>query len=407
MFNFYRFFSILFIPIVYLNIFLRLINNKEDKKRYKERFGLTNKNKPEKNIIWIHAASVGEFKSSRMIIDSYYKNYSILVTTTTKSAAEYANNFYSDKIIHQYAPFDVEIWIKRFLNFWQPKLVIWIESDFWPIILNAIKQNNIKCILINARISPTSFKRWKLFRKNYNNILSTFDRIFVQSKEDLKRFKYLSDKKIEFIGNLKLAKGSIENLKPKKNNDEKIIMFTSTHKEEEGILLEIIEKIYIKYNFTKFYIAPRHPERSDFIKQNLKKIIPGLNFENNGSHKNLRITIIDSFGKLPKYFNLSDIVFLGGSFSNNGGHNPIEAANYDCAIVSGNRVFNWHNIYTEMESENACFLINKKNELETLIEKLINNENMLKKSKQNAKKFAEKKFFDEEKIKNIINSNLI
>ena len=144
MFNFYRYFSIILIPIIYINIFLRLINNKEDKKRYKERFGITNKNKPEKNIIWIHAASVGEFKSSKMLIESYYKNYSILVTTTTKSAAEYAHNFYSDKIIHQYAPFDVEIWIKRFLNFWQPKLIIWIESDFWPITLNVIKQNNIK-----------------------------------------------------------------------------------------------------------------------------------------------------------------------------------------------------------------------------------------------------------------------
>ena len=93
--------------------------------------------------------------------------------------------------------------------------------------------------------------------------------------------------------------------------------------------------------------------------------------------------------------------------SNNGGHNPIEPARHNCAIIAGNNVFNWQNIYDEMVKEQACYIVNNLQKLEVIIEKLINGEDILKKSKQNALNFAQKKFFDEEKLIDIINSNLI
>ena len=105
-------------PLVYLNTYLRLIRKKEDTDRYKERFGYTNfKQILEKDVIWIHASSVGEFKSCDFLINSFHKNYNLLITTTTKTAADYALKNYGEKIIHQYAPFDVVPWINKFLNF--------------------------------------------------------------------------------------------------------------------------------------------------------------------------------------------------------------------------------------------------------------------------------------------------
>ena len=125
--------SFLLIPLIVINTLIRVFTNKEDKKRYRERYGITTITKPNnKDIIWIHATSVGEFKSSDFLINSFYKKYCILITTTTKTASEYAIKNYGDKIIHQYAPFDISIWINRFLKNWKPKLVIWIESDLWP-----------------------------------------------------------------------------------------------------------------------------------------------------------------------------------------------------------------------------------------------------------------------------------
>ena len=205
MFKLYSFFSFIAIPLILINIFLRLLNNKEDKNRYKERFGKSSVKRPDKEIIWIHAASIGEFKSSHCIIEEYNKKYSILVTTTTKSAADYIEMNYSGKVIHQYAPFDVKIWILRFIKYWNPKIVLWIESDLWPNTLNIIKRDKIRCIFLNARISPKSFNRWRLIKNSYIQLLDTFSSIFAQSKNDQKRLQYLSVKKIEFIGNLKLS----------------------------------------------------------------------------------------------------------------------------------------------------------------------------------------------------------
>ena len=122
MLRIYQILSTLFIPIIIFNIFSRIIRKKEDRLRFIERFGKpTVKKNSEKNILWIHAASIGEFKSSDLIIERYHKVFDILVTTTTKSSAEYIKEFYKDKIIHQYIPFDMPLWCSRFLNFWEPK----------------------------------------------------------------------------------------------------------------------------------------------------------------------------------------------------------------------------------------------------------------------------------------------
>ena len=408
MFKLYRLISFLAIPLILINICWRISQKKEDKLRYKERFGKSSIQIPQNKIIWIHAASIGEFKSSHIIIETYYKKYSILVTTTTKSAAEYASKYYSGKIIHQYAPFDVDIWVKRFIKYWKPQLVLWIESDLWPNTLSIINKNKIQSILINARISPQSFNRWKRISNNYNELLKTFFKVFAQSREDLKRLQSLSDKKIEYIGNLKLAKtaGTI-NFPALSKNSNLSIMLASSHKNEEEKMISLIKKLYFKYPNTQFYVAPRHPERSSSIEKmfNHKKL--KCTKESNLNNNNSRVVIVDSFGNLLSYFHKSDIVFLGGSLSKSGGHNPIEPAKYNCAIISGNHVFNWQNIYEEMVKEKACYIIDNLEKLENLLEKLINDEDILETSKKNALNFAQKKFFDEEKLIDIINRNLI
>ena len=137
----YKYLGILLIPIIKLNLFLRVLQKKEDKKRLSERYGISSIKRPVGDLIWIHASSVGEFKSSSPIINNYYKKYNILVTTTTLSAANYAMKNYKNKIIHQFAPLDIIFWVDKFISKWNPKLVIWIESDLWPITLISIKKN--------------------------------------------------------------------------------------------------------------------------------------------------------------------------------------------------------------------------------------------------------------------------
>jgi len=402
MLNLYNFFSYVFIPIILINLYLRLINKKEDKKRYRERLGKTDYNlKRSKKIIWIHAASVGEFKSCNLIIEKYYRDFQILVTTTTKSSADYINKYYDNKVIHQFIPFDVPLWCSKFLNHWKPSLVLWIESDIWPNMLKIVRDKKIKSFYINARISPKSFNKWRNLKELYSVSLSTFNKIYAQSSNDLERIKILSNADINYIGNLKLS-NYIEN--DLKQNKKKMfsIMLASTHETEEEKIIKNLKQI-IKKDQLKLCIAPRHPERIVKISKFLIKNKFSYSLDSNQKNNKEGIIIIDSFGKLDSYFNKSDIVILGGSFVSKGGHNPIEPAKYGCAIISGIHIYNWQNIYDEMLKNEACIILDNIENLKNIVGNLFSNKTLLQSYQKKALDFSNKKFFDNETLFKEIN----
>ena len=407
MIYFYKILGLILIPIIKIHIKRRIKKGKEISNRYKERFGISNASKNSSNkIIWIHAASVGEFKSATYLINLLSQKYTILITTTTVSAANYATEHYKNKIIHQFAPLDISFWVNNFLNKWNPSLIIWIESDLWPITLHIIKKRKINSILLNLRMSPKSYKLWKVFSKFYTKGIECFDEIYAQSKLDQSRIISLTKKNIKFIGNLKFASLDLNNntfnVENYKNNTLVNIIFVSTHKNEEIQFLPIIKKLINKFPKTKYFIAPRHPERAEEIIRICNNLNLSTTLENIKQSSNKNITIINSFGKLSKYYKLNDIVFLGGSITNNGGHNPIEPAMYKCAILSGKNVFNWQNIYEDMELEKSCIKIETTNELEIELNNLIINDTKIKIMKDNAYKYAKKQFFDKALLETII-----
>jgi 3-deoxy-D-manno-octulosonic-acid transferase len=406
MHNIYKFISYFLIPLIYLNTFIRLIKKKEDSNRYKERFGFTNLKKiNNKEVIWIHASSVGEFKSCDLLINNFYKKYNLLITTTTKTASDYAIENYGEKIIHQYAPYDVVPWINKFLEVWKPKLVIWIESDIWPNTIVRLREKKVSTIFLNARISPKSFKKWKFFPSYYKFITKTFFAIYAQSKNDLERIKKLTDVNVNYLGNLKLTKRKAS-FSTTKISEKINIMIASTHHNEESLIIPFLENISKKYPFINFFIAPRHPNRSKAIYDLLKNKKLDVKYFSQLENYNCRYLIIDSFGKMEEFFNKSDIVFLGGSLTKKGGHNPIEAALLNCAIITGPYVFNWQNLYKEMMDKNSCLMINEAKELEIKIINLIENKDLLEKYKKNALTFSNTVFFKEDKLIKLLNNKL-
>ena len=404
----YQIIGFFLIPFIKINTWSRILGGKELKNRYKERFGITRQSvKFSKKIIWIHAASIGEFKSVDFLINSFHERYTLLVTTTTVSAAEYAVKYYGEKIIHQFAPLDISFWVNKFLHHWNPSLIIWIESDLWPTTLHNIKKKKINAILINLRMSPTSFNRWKKIPSFYNEIISCFSEIFAQSKMDQTRIQLLTKKNIKFVGNLKLLTtndASLKNTPVHSIKNESIItlMITSTHPGEEEELLPMIKNLMAEFEHLSVIIAPRHPVRA-------KKIISICTSLNLLSHmgsslsdNKKSILIIDSFGILENYFSLSDIVFLGGSLIPAGGHNPIEPAKNKCVILTGSEIFNWQNIFEDMEANNASIKIKNISELKIRLKNLIIDKNQREILQKNAFNFAQKQFVDKNVIKNII-----
>ena len=328
--------------------------------------------------------------------ERYHKVFDILVTTTTKSSAEYINEFYKNKIIHQYIPFDVSIWCSRFLNFWKPNLILWIESDIWTNMLNKIREKDINCLYLNARISPNSFKKWQNAKNFYKNSLKNFNKIFAQSTDDKKRIHKLTNLQIDYIGNLKLAKTKLNSITNRKQSN--IIMIASTHSNEEIEIVKSIKKTIREFDL-KIYLAPRHPERIKTIKQELNKEGFNISIESKKEIEENNIVVIDSFGKLDQYFKISDLVILGGSFLKNiGGHNPIEPASYGCAIISGKHVDNWTNIYEDMVKANSCIMVNKFEDINIKMKELLNNNLEIKKIQASALEFSNRSFFEKEKL---------
>ena len=402
MLRIYKIIVFLSIPIIIINLYFRVFLNKEDRRRYIERLGFNSEKKNKnKKLIWIHAPSVGEFKSSRILIKNYYKDYQILVTTTTKTAADYIGKNHNEEVIHQYIPFDVSNWSKKFINYWKPNIVIWIESDLWPNILNIIKNKKIKCFYLNARISPKSYTKWKFLNIFYKNILNNFYKIYAQSLDDMNRIEKLYGKKISYIGNLKLANVNYKKFDLKKKYDLSI-MLASSHSNEEEEIANNIKKILNKKNKIKFFIAPRHPERTNSIIKKLNKINLSATEESKNHNDKSNIVIINSFGNLDKYFYLSDIVILGGSFVKKGGHNPVEPSFYNCVIISGCHIYNWSNVYKDMLISNACIVLNKTSEIYEKVLEFYEDKKKLNYFQNKALNFSKKIFFEKNRLFNDI-----
>ena len=157
---------LLFSPII---ILIRLLKKKEDLTRFKEKFGFYKKKKIAGKLIWFHGASVGEILSIIPLVEKLEKNTAIkqiLVTSNTLSSSNILSDLKLKKTIHQFFPIDTVYNCNKFLKYWRPSVVIFVDSEIWPNMLTDIKKRSIPLILLNARITKKSFGRWSKFNDN-------------------------------------------------------------------------------------------------------------------------------------------------------------------------------------------------------------------------------------------------
>ena len=196
---------LIFSPLI---LIFRLIKGKEDKKRFIEKFCLNKKERSKGNTVWINAASVGELMSVVPLINELEKNvniHKILVTTSTLSSSKIFKNFKFKKTIHQFFPIDFFYFTSIFLNYWRPKIAIFIDSEVWPCMFREIKKNSIPLLLMNARITKRSFDKWFFFKHFSYNVFSNIDIAYPSNSETLNYLKKFKVKKIKRIGNLKFS----------------------------------------------------------------------------------------------------------------------------------------------------------------------------------------------------------
>ncbi len=405
MFALYRQVTRIFGFLLSFILFKRKINGKESPTRYIEKKAIITKTRPNGKLLWIHGASVGESQSALVLVKKILgktPDINILVTTGTLTSAQLMEKQLPSNAFHQFYPLDRPKWVRRFLNHWKPDTILWMESELWPNMLHEIKKDSIPAILVNARLSPKSFKIWQRFPKFAKKVLTTFDKILCQTDEYRKNFDDLGASNTVTTDNLKYSSAPLSydlgNFKKLKNStaNRKIWLYASTHEGEEEIAHIIHKKLAKRIPNLLTIIVPRHPERRDNIKQKCASF--NLNACYRGTKKELPsndhdIYIADTLGELGLFYALSPIAVIGRSLSNDGGggHNPIEAAQLDCAVIHGVNIQNLQQIYDEMDNDGAAIKVENSDQLYETIKNLFENELKLRQLKNKAMEFANKK----------------
>ncbi len=353
-------FLLIISPVI---IFYRILKNKEDKKRYIEKFSIISKRRIKGKLIWFHGASVGEILSIIPLIKYYEKNKSvnqILITTSTLSSSKVIKKFKFNKTIHQFYPIDHLLFTTKFLKYWKPNLAIFMESEIWPCMFKSIKDKNIPLVLLNARLTKKTFKRWMKIAYFNKSIFNNISVAYPQNLETKSFLKKLNLNRINFIGNLKFAENS-NKIDDKLNTNlikefkkKKIWVASSTHKDEEVICAKAHIELKNKHKNLLTIIIPRHIHRVDEIISKIEKLkLKVLAHSKRANNlKNIDIYIVDTFGETKKFHEIASSVFLGGSIIDRGGQNPLEAARYGAKILHGPNIDNFKDIYKLLKSLN-------------------------------------------------------
>ena len=375
----YRLFIYLIIILSPIIIVFRILNNKENPKRFLEKFGYIKKKRKVGNLIWFHGASVGELKSIIPILIELEKNINIkqiLVTSNTLSSSKVLEKYKFKKVVHQFFPVDDYYIIKNFINHWKPIKVFFIDSEIWPNLIFYLHKKKIPFGLINARLSKKTYTKWKFISNFSQSIFTKFNFCLTANLETKKYLKNLKVKKIKFIGNLKFIKNNKEKIIKFKNFDKflrgkKIWCASSTHKGEELVCGNVHINLKKKYKNLLTIIIPRHIERVPYIKKDLEKLGLVVHVHNKKIKflEKIDIYIVNTYGETTSFYNFTKNIFMGGSLIEHGGQNPLEAVRFGCRILHGPNIFNFKEIYAFLKKKSLSKEVNSSAMLEKYLDK--------------------------------------
>lgn len=345
----------------------RVALGKEDRTRLSERQGKPGLPRPEGKLVWFHAASVGESVSLLGLIGSYLNEHPeahVLVTTGTVTSARMMSDRLPERAVHQYVPIDTPMAVRRFLDHWAPDLAIWTESELWPTMIVQTHARGCRMLLINARMSARSARRYRWVKGFIGGLLDRFERILIQDDAAAARFLRLGadPARVEVTGSLKDTAeplphdaGEMANLR-KLLGGRTIWLAASTHPGEEEIAAEAHRAARRAVPGLMLIIAPRHPERGPEIARYLMS--DGWQVARRSADerpdRNTEIYIADTLGELGLWYRLAAVSFVGGSLVPIGGHNPFEPALLGSAVLYGPHIENFESAYARFRSAGAA-----------------------------------------------------
>ena len=359
----YRMLSAGLAPLAPALVSRRLKHGKEHLARVDERYGESRIARPPGPLVWVHCASVGELLAVIPLIERIReKDFAVLCTSGTVTSANLAEQRLPSGAFHQFVALDAPRFVKRFFDHWRPDLALFVESDLWPNLIMTSAGRGIPLILVNGRLSESSFKRWRFMPGTINALLRCFDLCLAQSAAHAGRLRDLGAPRIATTGNLKLdvpePPADADSLAALKAaiGERTVIAGASTHAGEETVLIEAHRRLRASFPTLLTIIVPRHPERGPGILEiahaagleaavRSRGELPGAETD---------VYVADTLGELGLIYRLAPIVFVGGSLASHGGQNPIEPIKLGAAILHGPHIWNFAEIYAALDKSHGA-----------------------------------------------------
>lgn len=324
------------------------------------------------HAIWFHCVSVGETNAAQPLIEHYLKaGHAVLVTNTTKTGQARAKSLFL-KAPYQalfqavYLPADQRYLVADFYQKYQPKLLILVETELWPNLIDQAQQFKVPCILVNARLSEKSAKGYAKVPSLTRPMLQKLDQLLAQDVATQQRFIDLGipQNKTQVLGSIKFDISAPEQFIHKAQQlqqdwnlaNRKIITIASTHAPEEEKLFLAFKTYLEQYPDWLLIVVPRHPERFDEVFAAAQSLNLTTQRRSLGQaiESNTQVYLADSMGEMWLWYALSQACFVGGSLNEpGGGHNILEAMVLDVPTVIGPHYFNFQAIVDEFLQADA------------------------------------------------------
>lgn len=358
-------------PLVIAMLRIRLARGREIRGRLRERMGLSRAKRPAGTLLWLHAASVGECRSALPLIDALLDQkpeLNVLVTTATVTGAQIveahrlsSSTSSATRILHQFTPYDIPRWNRRFLARWRPDAALLVESELWPGMIAACFRRGIPIAVINARLSDRSWRQWRRFRSLGGTMFARLDFVAARSAEDARRFQALGVPTCHTFGDLKQSappppvdKDVLAGLK-RQLGGRPVFLAAATHPGEDEIIADAAGRMRRSYPDLLCIIVPRHPVRGTDIAARLghapRRALAQVPTATDS------FWIADTLGELGLFYRLATVAWIGNSLAApGGGHNPFEAVRLHTPLASGPYVDNFKPAFARLE---GCIAIVK------------------------------------------------
>lgn len=353
-------------PVLRVSLRWRARRGKELGDRLAERRGVDATPRPAGQLLWVHAASVGESVSILPVLRALHRRapeVSVLLTTGTVTSAALMDERLPalglEGVLHRFAPLDVPRWAARFLDHWRPGAAAFVESELWPNLLAACRARRIPAMLVNARLSARSFARWRLSPRVAGRLLGYLDLVQAQSIADAERLRDLGALSVTSPGNLKFA------APPLPADDAELARIgtaragrpcwvaASTHPGEEAIVLDAHRRLAPERPGLLTILVPRHPDRGAAVAE-LAGTIAMTRRSLGAPPPTEGVWIADTLGELGLWYRLGMAALVGRSLiPPGGGQNPLEPARLGCPVAAGPFMDNFADMARELEAAGA------------------------------------------------------